>query len=72
MPRLTEMTVGYEVARSRDFQSVRCSGSVTFELIEGEDKTEAITKTRRWLAAQMNDSAQEELENVLFGPKGGL
>lgn len=72
MPRLTTITVNYEVARSRDFQSVRCGGSSTFELIDGENKTEAITNTRRWLAAQMNKAAQEELENVLFGPKGGV
>lgn len=70
MPKLTSLTISYEVARSRDFQSVRCGGSATIELADGENKTEAVDSTRRWLSAQMNYAAQEELETVLFGPKG--
>lgn len=68
--KVTEIEIDYQVTRSRDFQSVRLGGSVKMELTESDDKKECVEKARRWLAGQLNDAAQEELENVLFGPKG--
>ena len=68
--KVTEIEVDYQVTRSRDFQSVRLGGSVKLELTEGDDKKECLEKARRWLAGQLNAAAQEELEIVLFGPKG--
>lgn len=64
--------VDYQVTRSRDFQSVRLGGAVRLELTEGDDKKECLEKARRWLAGQLNTAAQEELEFILFGPKGGV
>jgi hypothetical protein len=67
--KVTTLTVDYQVTRSRDFQSVRLGGSVALELTEGDDKKECLEKARRWLAGQLNAAADEELENVLFGPR---
>lgn len=70
--KVTQMVVDYQVTRSRDFQSVRLGGAVKLEIGEGDDKKECLEKARRWLAGQLNPAAQEELEVILFGPKGGL
>ncbi len=70
--KVTEIVVDYQVTRSRDFQSVRLGGAVKLEIVESDDKKECIEKARRWLAGQLNAAAQEELEIILFGPKGGL
>ncbi|WP_309687541.1 hypothetical protein [Armatimonas sp.] len=67
--KVTTLTVDYQVTRSRDFQSVRLGGSVQLELGESDDKKECLEKARRWLAGQLNAAAEEELENVLFGPR---
>lgn len=67
--KVTTLTIDYQVTRSRDFQSVRVGGSVQLELAEGDDKKECFEKARRWLAGQINIAAEEELENVLFGPR---
>ena len=70
--KVTQIVVDYQITRSRDFQSVRLGGVVTLEIDEGDDKKECFEKARRWLAGQLNPAAQEELEVILFGPKGGL
>ena len=70
--KVTTLTVEYQVTRSRDFQSVRLGGAVSLDIGEGNDKKECLEKARRWLAGQLNPAAQEELEVILFGPKGGL
>ena len=70
--KVTQIVVDYQVTRSRDFQSVRLGGAVTLEIVESDDKKECVEKARRWLAGQLNPAAQEELEVILFGPKGGL
>ena len=70
--KVTTLTVDYQVTRSRDFQSVRLGGSVQLELGEGDDKKECLEKARRWLAGQLNAASQEELEVILFGPKGDI
>ena len=70
--KVTQIVVDYQVTRSRDFQSVRLGGAVTLEIVEGDNNKECVEKARRWLAGQLNPAAQEELEVILFGPKGGL
>ena len=65
--KMTTMTIEYQVTRSKDFQSVRLGGSVQVELTEADDKKECVEKVRRWLAGQLNDAAQEELEKILYG-----
>jgi hypothetical protein len=70
--KVTQLVVDYQVTRSHDFQSVRLGGAVKLDLSEGDDKRECLEKARRWLARQLNPAAQEELEVILFGPKGGL
>ena len=67
--KVTTITVDYQVTRSHDYQSVRLGGAITLELGEGDDKKECVEKARRWLAGQLNAASQEELENVLFGPR---
>lgn len=63
--KMTKMTVEYQVTRSRDYQSVRLGGAVEIEIGPDEDKKECFTRTRQWLANQVNAAAEEELENVL-------
>jgi hypothetical protein len=70
--KISEIEIDYQVTRSRDLQSVRLGGSVKMQITEGDDKKECVEKARRWLAGQLNAAAQEELEIVLFGPKGGV
>jgi len=68
--KVTEIEIDYQVTRSHSYQSVRLGGSMRIQLDEGDDKKEIIEKSRRFLANNLNIAAQEELENVLFGPDG--
>jgi hypothetical protein len=44
-------------------------GSVEVELEEGEDLKERFDKARKWLSAQVNAAAEDELEIIVFGGK---
>ena len=63
--KLQTITVNYGVKRCQSYQSVDCSASVTFELSEGDDKSEAIKKAHNWLAGQINCQAENALAQVL-------
>jgi hypothetical protein len=67
--KVSKMTIEYQVTRSRDYQSVRMGGSVEVELEEGEDLKERFDKARKWLSAQVNAAAEDELEIIVFGGK---
>ena len=67
--KVNKMTIEYQVTRSRDYQSVRMGGAVEVEIAEGEELKEGFDKARRWLTNQVNAAAEEELDNILFGPQ---
>ncbi len=65
------ITISFEIARSRNYQTVKFGLAEEVQLDEGEDRDAVVKAVRKRLFSEVNDTAEKAIAHINAQPERG-